>query len=111
MLQGIVNAFTGTLRGDHANQQNQRAQQADNRRESFAAVMAQVEPGSVDQPKAVAEFMKYQNLTVAEKIRAAYLASKDLTEEQLAKLPAEERLKIEEQIKQEIKRKLDPALG
>lgn len=111
MLQGIINAFSSTLRADQTTPQNHRVQPAENRRDSFAAVMAKVEPGSSEQPSAVQDFMKFQNMSVAEKIRAAYLAAKDLTEEQLAEMSPEERMKIEQMIKDEIKRKLDPMQG
>lgn len=55
---------------------------------------------------AVDKFMKYQEMTQPEKIRASYLASKGLTEEDLANLSPEEQQKIEEEILDAMKRKL-----
>jgi len=63
--------------------------------ESFGAAMT-----------AVDKFMKYQEMSQAEKIRASYLASKGLTEEELANLSPEEQKKIEEEILDAMKRKL-----
>ncbi|MBU6235242.1 MAG: hypothetical protein KGQ41_05310 [Alphaproteobacteria bacterium] len=53
---------------------------------------------------AAEKFMKFQSMTIAEKIRASYLAAHKLTEEQLAALPPEERQKIEDAIKEEIRK-------
>lgn len=50
------------------------------------------------------EFLKYQSMTIAEKIRASYLAAHKLTEEDLAALPPEEREKIEDAIREEIRK-------
>ncbi|KDE39021.1 hypothetical protein ADINL_2150 [Nitrincola lacisaponensis] len=54
------------------------------------------------------------DMTPAERIRFMYLQSKGLTEEQLADLPPEERERIEEEIKAEIRRQIggdDPILS
>lgn len=55
---------------------------------------------------AAEKFMKYQEMTPAEKFRASYLAEKGLTEEDLQKMSAEDRIKIEEEIAQRIKEKM-----
>lgn len=52
------------------------------------------------------KFMKYQDMTMAEKIRASYLAEKHLTEEDVAAMSPEDRLKLEEEIAQRIREKL-----
>lgn len=53
-----------------------------------------------------AEFLKFADMTPAEKIRARMLGEMDLTEEKLASLPPEERAAIEEKIKEAIERAL-----
>ncbi len=60
---------------------------------------------------AAATFMKYQNMTMAEKIRASYLAAHKLTEEDLQKMTPEERTKIEKEIAQSIKDKIKHGTG
>lgn len=71
-----------------------------------------VKPASVDsasfkgEMSAVDKFMKYQEMSPAEKIRASYLAAHGLTEEDVAAMDADTRKKIEEMILEEIKRKL-----
>ena len=52
------------------------------------------------------EFAKWMDMSPAEMIRAQYLADHDMTEEQLAALPPEERQKIEDDIEKTIKEKL-----
>jgi hypothetical protein len=49
------------------------------------------------------EFMDYAKLTPAQKMRAAMLAKMGVTEEQLKAMSPEERQKIEDQIKKQIK--------
>jgi hypothetical protein len=56
-----------------------------------------------DAMSAVDKFMKYQNMTPAEKIRASYLAAKGLTEDDLKAMGPEERKKIEDEIAQKIR--------
>jgi TPP-dependent pyruvate/acetoin dehydrogenase alpha subunit len=53
------------------------------------------------------EFMDYAKLTPAQKMRAAMLARMGLTEDQIKAMPAEERQKIEDQIKQQIKQQVE----
>lgn len=55
---------------------------------------------------AVDKFMKYQKMSIAEKLRASYLAEKHLTEESLAAMSPEDRMKIEEEIAQRVREKL-----
>jgi hypothetical protein len=52
------------------------------------------------------KFMKYQQMSPAEKIRASYLASHGLTEDDLKAMGPDERQKIEAQIKEEIRKRL-----
>jgi hypothetical protein len=58
------------------------------------------------------EFMDYAKLTPAQKMRAAMLAKMGVTEEQLKAMSPEERQKIEDQIKKQIKEQVqnDPAM-
>lgn len=121
MLNGILNAFSSQLKGDvgvqarvdkHIGKDDFAKLLADTERKAISTndmVMAKIEPGAAKQPSAVEDFLKYQNMSMAEKVRASYLSNKGLSEEDLAAMTPEERLKIEEQIKAEIKRKLDPA--
>lgn len=60
-------------------------------------------PGDLD---LLAELEKWSQMNVAEKIRAQYLESKNMTEESLAQLPPEERQLIEDEIAAAIKRTL-----
>lgn len=52
------------------------------------------------------EFLKFSEMTPAEKIRAIVLGDLELTEEKLAALPPEERQAIEDMIKEAIERAL-----
>lgn len=52
------------------------------------------------------EFLKYAKMSPVERVRYDYLKSRGLTEEDLAKLPADERKQIEDEIKKLIKEKL-----
>lgn len=62
---------------------------------------------SVTKPTTAAEkFMKYQEMTAAEKFRASYLAEKGLTEDDLKAMSAEDRAKIEEEIAAKIREKV-----
>lgn len=54
----------------------------------------------------VSEFLAYAHMNPAERLRAAYLKSHGLTEEELAAKSPEERQKIEDDIKREIEDKL-----
>lgn len=62
--------------------------------------------GTGSTSKAVQEFLAYAHMSPAERIRAAYLKSHNLTEEELAAKSPEEREKIEDEIKREIEEKL-----
>jgi len=55
---------------------------------------------------AVDKFLKYQEMTQAEKIRASYLAKHGITEEELAAMSPEERQKVEQEILEDIKRQI-----
>jgi len=62
-------------------------------------------------PKTAAEkFMAYQEMSPAEKFRASYLAEKGLTEEDLAAMSPEDRMKIEEEIAAKIKEKITQSM-
>jgi len=50
----------------------------------------------------ISEFLAYQKMTPQEKVRDALLKKHGLTEDTLAQLPADERAKIEEEIRQDI---------
>ncbi|MCO6188153.1 hypothetical protein [Rhizobium sp. L1K21] len=51
-------------------------------------------------------FLDWQDMSPAERIRAEYLASHDMTEEDLAALSEDERARIEEEIKEYVKMRL-----
>jgi hypothetical protein len=53
------------------------------------------------------EFMDWSKMSLAEKIRAQILASKDMTEADLAAMDADARAAIEAEIKEAIKRQLE----
>lgn len=53
------------------------------------------------------EFLDYAKLTPAQKMRAAMLARMGLTEEQVKAMSPEERQKIEDKIKQQIKEQVE----
>lgn len=76
------------------------------RDEIFAAQDAAQEAKNAQSGEATVEFLKFAKMSPAERIRAAYLKEHGLTEDDLTKLPKEEREKIEEAIKQLIKKKL-----
>lgn len=50
------------------------------------------------------EFLKYAKMSPLERMRASILKGMKMTEEQLAALPQSERTKIEDQIKEQIKK-------
>ncbi|MGO4136626.1 hypothetical protein ACEQ6A_18985 [Rhizobium brockwellii] len=54
----------------------------------------------------VDEFSKWGNMTPAEYIRARYLEQHDLTEDDLAAMPADQRAVIEKEIAEQIKREM-----
>lgn len=56
------------------------------------------------------EFLEFARMNPAERIRAAYLKEKGLTEEDLAAMPKEEREKIEEEIRELIEKKVRKGL-
>ncbi|WP_414901317.1 hypothetical protein [Rhizobium cremeum] len=61
---------------------------------------------SAAQDDIISQFLEYSDMTLAEKIRAAYLDDHNLTEEQLAAMPEDERKAIEDEIQEAIKRQL-----
>lgn len=66
---------------------------------------------SVGETSAKDEFLKYQSMTPAEKMRAMMLAKLGVTEEQVKAMSPEERAKIEQKLKDMIKQQVqnDPA--
>ncbi|ATN34278.1 hypothetical protein ACO34A_10740 [Rhizobium sp. ACO-34A] len=54
----------------------------------------------------ISKFLEYSDMTLAEKIRASYLDDHNLTEEQLAAMPEDERKAIEDAIQEAIKQQL-----
>ena len=76
------------------------------REEIFAAQDAADASKAAASGDAKAEFVKFAKMTPAERIRAAYLKEHGLTEDDLTKLPKEEREKVEQEIKKLIKTKL-----
>lgn len=71
---------------------------------SSASVSA---PASSKSSSAIAEFLEYQKMTPEEKLRDAILKKLDMTEEELAALPPEERAKVEEKIKEMMKQEIE----
>lgn len=59
------------------------------------------------------EFLKFQSMTPAQKMRAMMLAKLGVTEDQLKAMSPEERQKIEDKLKEMIKQQVenDPKLG
>lgn len=62
---------------------------------------------STEESGAVAEFLRWANMTPAERIRAQYLEQEGMSEDSLAALPEEER----ERIEMEIQQRIQDALG
>ncbi|OLF79789.1 hypothetical protein AWH62_15570 [Maricaulis sp. W15] len=58
---------------------------------------------STEESAAVSEFLRWANMTPAERIRAQYLEQEGLSEDSLAALPEEERERIEMEIQQRIR--------
>lgn len=54
----------------------------------------------------ISQFLDYSEMTFAERIRATWLADHNLTEEQLAALPDDQRKAIEGEIEEAVKRQL-----
>lgn len=58
------------------------------------------------QADVISQFLNYSEMTLAERIRATWLADHNLTEEQLAALPDDQRKAIEDEIEEAVKRQL-----
>ncbi|MCO6178218.1 hypothetical protein [Ciceribacter sp. RN22] len=54
----------------------------------------------------ISQFLEYSEMTLVERIRATYLSDHNLTEEQLAALPDDQRKAIEDEIEEAVKRQL-----
>ena len=71
------------------------------------SVSSSTEPASnalsTEESGAVAEFLRWANMTPAERIRAQYLEQEGMSEDSLAALPEEERERIEMEIQQRIR--------
>ncbi len=68
---------------------------------------------SVGEMSAKDEFLKFQAMTPAQKMRAMMLAKLGVTEEDLKAMPPEKRKQIEDKLKEMIKQQVqnDPKLG
>ena len=73
---------------------------------SFKQTLAETEKSTGAAMSAAEKFLTYQKMTAAEKFRASYLAEKGLSEEDLAAMSPEDRLKIEEEIITRLREKL-----
>ncbi|RCW24860.1 hypothetical protein DFR48_105205 [Ciceribacter lividus] len=58
------------------------------------------------QADVISQFLDYSEMTFAERIRATWLSDHNLTEEQLAALPDDQRKAIEDEIEEAVKRQL-----
>lgn len=72
---------------------------------SFSDVMSDMNPSAVD------KFMKYQQMSPAEKYRAQFLSEQGLSEDDLKNMTVEERTKVESKIAQRIKEKLAESMA
>ena len=61
----------------------------------------------VGEPSAKDEFLKFQAMTPAQKMRAMMLAKLGLTEEEVKAMSPEDRKKVEDKIKQMIKQQVE----
>lgn len=92
-------------------------QQAENAKTMFLtqkiaqAPLAQDESADTQARDGVEEFRDYMSKTPEERWYEALLAQKGLTEESLAALPPEERMKIVEEIKEEIEKRIADRAG
>lgn len=79
----------------------------------YASAYGGLTASPVSEPSAKDEFLKFQAMTPAQKMRAMMLAKLGVTEEQLKAMSPEERKKIEDKIKDMIKQQVqnDPKLG
>jgi hypothetical protein len=81
---------------------------------SYASPAAQASPGlSPAKTKAdttVADFLAFQHMTPAEKMRAMILGSMGLTEDQLKAMDPKERAKVEEKIKALIRQQVEQSV-
>jgi len=114
MLSGVIGAFGFGV--EPKNSSNPAATSGD--KGDFATALAKAQNSNVTNVTlaaveksdtsmtAVEKFMKYQEMTPAEKLRASYLSSKGLTEEDVAAMTPEERTKLEKEIEESIKRQM-----
>ena len=102
----IGNAGTGLLGaigGDKASSSANTANNGGSR--SFADVMGDVNGSALD------KFMKYQQMTPAEKYRASFLSEMGLTEDDVKSMSADDQMKLESKIAERIKQKLAESLS
>ncbi|WP_297508196.1 hypothetical protein [uncultured Caulobacter sp.] len=64
---------------------------------------------SVDEPSAKDEFLKYQTMSPAQKMRAMMLAKLGLKEEDVKAMPPEKRKQVEDKLKDMIKQQVQNA--
>lgn len=69
-------------------------------------IRAEGEENILAQKTTAEEFLEFAQMNPAERMRAAYLKDNNMSEEELAAMPKEERDKIEEEIRQMIEKKI-----
>ena len=74
---------------------------------SVAKPMTEKDEAQGAHQAAVDDFLRWAKMNPIERVRAQYLESQNLTEEELAALPESERQKIEDAIQKEIERVLN----
>lgn len=78
--------------------------------QSIAQDSTTVEESPLDEISPKEKFLQYQEMTTTEKYRAMFLGQMDMTEEELAALPPEEREKIEAELREKIKEAIEEDL-
>jgi hypothetical protein len=87
---------------------------------SFSGLLGAIEARKDVTPKAVTtvkaqtpeeKFLKYQNMTPAEKLRASYLSQMGISEDQLKAMDPIERAKVEAKIAEKIREQMAEATG
>lgn len=73
---------------------------------AYSGLTASKSAPEVGEPSAKDEFLKFQAMTPAEKMRAMMLAKLGVTEEQLKAMSPEDRKKVEDKLKDMIKQQV-----
>ncbi|MAC88937.1 hypothetical protein [Maricaulis sp.] len=113
---GVNPFFTASPRPEEARTEEARASTSaaspfptaePGKKAATGSVSSSTEPASkalsTEESSAVAEFLRWANMTPAERIRAQYLEQEGMSEDSLAALPEEERERIEMEIQQRIR--------